>query len=138
MNHRIKNAMKSIVMILLVTSAIVSCKKNKDAELPSISLKAGGNYTSGDATVSTSDLLIVGISADKNQDDLKTFKIYSSIGSGAFSLKKTFYLAPDEKGHYEKDYEFTPENDHTYETWKFEINDAAGNSNSVSIKLTIN
>jgi hypothetical protein len=138
MNTAIKISANYLVMLLIIMTATISCKKNHDAKLPTISFKSGGNYSSSDASVSTSDLINVGITSDKNEADLKTFKIYSSIGSGAFSLKKTFYLTPDEKSHYEKDYEFTPQNKNTYETWKFEINDVEGNSNSVSIKLTIN
>ncbi|MEP7169165.1 MAG: hypothetical protein ABI855_07310, partial [Bacteroidota bacterium] len=110
---------------------------NQDAELPDISLKSGGNYTSSDGTVTTSDLINIGIIADKNESDLKSYKIYSSFGNGSFSLKKTYYLTPDENTHYEKDYQFIPSDKNTFETWKFEISDAAGNVNSVSVKLTV-
>ncbi len=133
-----KTSAKYLLIILLLSSAvIISCKKKQDAKLPSISFKSGGNYTSSDGSVSTSDLIVIGTISDKNEADLKTFKIYSSVGSAAFSLEKTFYLTPDEKDHYEKDYEFIPQNVNTYETWKFEINDADGNTNSVSIKLSV-
>jgi hypothetical protein len=133
-----RNRVATMLILLAVVSAAVSCKKTQDAKLPVIAFKTGGNYTSTDGSVTTSDVVNVGITADKNEADLKTFKIYSSTGSAALSLKKTFYLTPDEKSHYDKDYQFTPQSKNSYETWKFEITDAAGNVNSVSFKITIN
>lgn len=137
MKAALKTSLKYLLIIFLSSTAVVSCKKKQDAKLPSISFKTGGNYTSADGSASTSDLIVIGITSDKNEADLKTFKVYSSIGSGSFSLQKTFYLTPDEKDHYEKDYEFIPKNVNTYETWKFEISDADGNTNSVSLKLSV-
>jgi|GEM_PF-983785 len=137
MKTALKTSVKYLLIILALSAMAVACKKTQDAKLPSISLKSGGNYTSSDGNVSTSDLIKVGTTSDRNEADLRTFKIYSSIGSGSFTLKKTYYLTPDEKSHYEKDYEIIPKSVNTYETWKFEINDADGNSNSVSIKLSV-
>jgi hypothetical protein len=133
-----RNPAACVLIILAVASVVVSCKKNQDAKLPVIAFKTGGNYTSADGSVTTSDVINVGIVANKNEADLKTFKIYSSTGSAALSLKKTFYLTPDEKDRYDKDYEFTPQSKNSYETWKFEITDAEGNVNAVSFKITIN
>jgi hypothetical protein len=121
----------------ICSAIIISCKKNEDAKLPMIAFKTGGNYTSSDASVNTSDLIKVGTTSDKNEADLKTFKIYSSVGGGAFSIKKTYYLTPDEKDHYENEYQFSPKNQYNFETWKFEITDANGNVNSVSFKLSV-
>jgi hypothetical protein len=132
-----KTSVKYLLMILVLSVMFAACKKNQDAKLPTISLKSGGNYTSSNGNVTTSDLIRIGTSSDKNEADLRTFKIYSSIGSGSFTLKKTYYLTPDEKSHYENDYEIIPKSVNTYETWKFEINDDEGNSNSVSVKLTV-
>jgi hypothetical protein len=137
MNAAFNMRIKFLALLFIASCIIISCKKNEDAKLPTISFKTGGNYTSSDASVTTSDLINVGIKADRNQADLKTYKVYSSVGVADFSLRKTFYLTPDEKDSYENDFEIYPAAKNTYETWKFEITDASGNSNSVSLKLTI-
>lgn len=132
-----KIPIKYLLLTFLIASATISCKKNEDAKLPVIAFKTGGNYTSSDASASTSDIINVGITSDRNEADLKTFKIYYSVGSGDFSIKKTYYLTPDEKDHYENEYQFNPTSQNNFETWKFEITDANGNANSVSFKLTV-
>ncbi|MEO5569384.1 MAG: hypothetical protein ABIT08_05055 [Bacteroidia bacterium] len=127
-----------MLVIFIAASALSSCTKSQDAKLPDMTFKSGGNYTSSNKSVTTSEIISVGITADKNKADLKTYKIYSATGNGSFSLKKTFNLTADETDHYENDYQFHPESKNNFETWKFEITDVDGNSNSVSIKLTVN
>lgn len=124
-------------LILIFITVFISCKKQADAKLPAISIKSGGNYTSGDATLNKSEIITIGIIADKNEADLMTFRVYTSSGSNSLVLKNSYNLTESEKQHYEKDYKITTQNTYGYENWKFEITDRMGNINSVTLKFTI-
>jgi hypothetical protein len=126
--------------ILLLIAAIIffaSCKKEKDAELPDISFKTGSSYISTNTTLGKSEIVTVGIAADKKNADLMTFKVYQSGANSSFSLQNTYNVSNDEKDHYEKDYKITTDTASGSENWKFEISDKNGNVNSVELKLTI-
>jgi hypothetical protein len=134
LNRYILNHM---LILIVFVSLLSSCKKSSDAKLPTISFKTGGNYTSSNATVTTSDIINVGITADKNESDLRSFTVSYAYGSDVFTLKNTYYVPEGGKSHFEKDYTIKPENVNGFETWKFEITDFDGNTNSVSFKLTV-
>ena len=124
-------------LLFVASSILVSCKKSKDPKPPTISFKTGGNYTSSNANVTTSDIITAGIIADKNESDLRVFTVYNSIGNDPLTVKNTYSIADSEKSHFEKDYTIKPSTSYGYETWKFEISDFDGNTNSVSFKLTV-
>lgn len=131
--------MKKIIFVSLISLlfSITSCKKSKEPELPTISLKTGGNYISQYATVNSGQTITAGIIADKNETDLRTFRVYVSYGAEDFSLKNTYTLKDNETEHYESDYKINPQNDGS-ETWKFEITDRNGNINYISLFLSVN
>ena len=132
--------MKNLLSIIFLTSVLFLSSCEKDAHVPpSISFKTGGNYTSADATVVQGASITVGITADKKEDDMKTYNIsYAYDGSTTTNTKATFMLTSAEYTHYEKDYTFTVRNQAGTEEWFFVITDQDGNIAKLSLKLTVN
>lgn len=132
--------MKNLFSLLLFTSVffLISCEEDEHVP-PAISFKTGGNYTSANATVAKGASVTVGITADKKEDDMKTYNIsYAYDGATTTATKETFTLTSSEAVHYEKDYTFNVRNDAGTEEWFFVITDKDGNIAKLSLKLTVN
>lgn len=124
-----------IILFAAATLVLSSCDPHKP---PSMTFKTGGNYTSADATVAQGASILVGITADKKEDDMKTYNIsYAYDGATTTTTKETFTLTGTELQHYEKDYTFTTRNQAGTEVWSFVITDKDGNIAKLSFKLTV-
>ena len=123
------------ILFAAATLVLSSCDPH---EPPVMVFKTGGNYTSADATVAKGATILVGITGDKKEDDMKTYNIsYAYDGATTTTTKETFSLTGGELKHYEKDYTFTARNQAGTEDWSFVITDKDGNIAKLSIKLTV-
>ncbi|MDI1354734.1 MAG: hypothetical protein PSX36_07440 [bacterium] len=137
--------MKKIINICLFTFVSVillsSCKKKKaDPHTPPImEFKTGAGYTTGDKTVAKSDTLLVGITATKTEDNLKSYNVSFIYDGGSTST--TFYnylLTADEANGYSKDIKIVARNSAGNEKWIFSVVDRDGNITQKTINLVVN
>ena len=127
------------IAFLLILSLLSSCELFDPHKPPTVTFKTEAGYTSADATVSKGESIKVGIIANKEEDDMKTYNIsYSFDGSATTTTKDNFTLTGTEQQHYEKDYEFTVRNQSGIEKWYFTITDRDGNIAKLNITLTVN
>ncbi len=129
---------KTLFFYLLIAAVTVSCSKEKDAELPEISFKSGGNYTDGNASVGQNAVVNVGVVADKNKKDLRRFVVNYSFDAGTYNQYESYLLKSGEKQHFERDVKITTRNEIGTERWQFEISDVDGNTARKEIVLTVN
>lgn len=136
-----KHILRSILFFVvgLGLTGIISCKKKKDAHVPpSVSFKTGGNYTSGDKTINKGDSVLVGISATKTEDDLRSFNISVAYdGASGTTTFYQYYLNSSEYGGYSKDTWIKSRNQTGSERWVFSILDKDGNITQKSLTLTV-
>ena len=130
--------MKTNHLLSIFFAAAVVLSSCDPHEPPTLSFKTGGDYTSANATVAKGASVLVGITANKKEDDMKTYNIsYAYDGATTTTTKETFTLTGAELQHYEKDYTFTARNQAGTEDWSFVITDKDGNIAKLSIKLTV-
>jgi hypothetical protein len=82
---KIKTQILAVLTVMTVLIAS-SCKKEKDKMLPPImNFKTGSGYTYGNVTVTTSDTLLVGITAEKAEenDPLTRFVVTQKYDAGS-------------------------------------------------------
>lgn len=136
-----KNKMKLTLCTLLIAAvaSFFSCKKKTDAHVPpSVSFKTGGNYTSGNKTVNKNDTVLVGISATKTEDDLRSYNISVAYdGATGTTTKYQYYLSTSEYNSFSKDYQVIARNQTGSERWVFSIQDKDGNITQKTITLTV-
>lgn len=133
-----KTKILSILFIVMLAS-FSSCELFDPHKPPSISFVTGAGYTSDDSTVGKGETIKVGIIANKEEDDMKTYNIsYSYDAATTTTTKETFTLTGSEEQHYEKDFEFTTRNESGIEKWYFTITDRDGNIAKLSLTLTVN
>src|SRR6187399_397959 len=117
--------MKTLLRILacMFVIGVVSCKKEKDAHVPpDVVFKTGAGYTSSDATVSKQDTLLVGITATKTEDDLKSYNAsYAYDGASTTTTFFNYYVSSSEYLSYSKDLEIVTRNVAGSERWVFSI-----------------
>lgn len=134
--------MKTKFLSMLLIGAFASfssCQLFDPHKPPSVSFKTGTDYTSENATVGKGQTIKVGIIANKEEDDMKTYNIsYSYDATTTTTTKETFTLSGSEAQHYEKDYEFTTRNESGTEKWYFTVTDKDGNIAKLSFTLTVN
>ena len=134
---------KFTVLLVLLCSAMllsISCKKKKaDPHVPpDVVLKSGGAYTDADKTVNRKDTILVGITATKTEDNLKSYNV-SYYYDGA-TVSTTFYnylLTADEANSYSKDIKIGTRDQAGSEKWVFSIVDRDGNITQKTIVLTV-
>ena len=126
--------MKNIKPLVLILSTVLllsfSCKKKKaDAHIPpDVSLKSGAGYTDGDKTVNKKDTILVGITASKTEDDLKSYNVSYYYDNGATSTTLyNYYLTSAEANSYTHDIKIGARNQAGTEKWVFSIVDRDGN-----------
>ncbi|MEO8149195.1 MAG: hypothetical protein ABI723_16230 [Bacteroidia bacterium] len=139
MTRKSKISMTICVALIATATAFTSCKKENDAHTPpTVVFKTTAGYLSANDTVSMSDTLLVGIIADKTEDDMKTFNVsYAYDGAATTTTKDNFTLTTAEENHYEKDYTIITRNVAGSERWVFTITDRDGNITSLTITLTV-
>lgn len=136
-----KNFTCLFILIFSLLLLSFSCKKKKaDPHVPpDVSLKSGGAYTDGDKTLNRLDTILVGITASKTEDNLKSYNV-SYYYDGA-TVSTTFYnylLTPDEANSYSKDLKIGTRDQAGSEKWVFSIVDRDGNITQKTILLTVN
>lgn len=133
--------MKKTIYLTLVATMMLAfsgCELFDPHNPPKIAFKTGGNYTSEDVTVAPGTILVVGITADKVEDDMKRYNIsYKYDGASSTTTKETFTLSGAEQKHYEKDYDVTVRNQEGTEKWYFTITDRDGNIAKLSLTVTV-
>jgi hypothetical protein len=134
--------MKSIISITALTLLLLAgaaCKKKTDPHVPpAMSFKSGGTYTSGDKTISKGDSVLVGITATKTEDELRSFNISVAYdGASGTTTKYQYYLTSSEYNSYSKDYWVKSRNQAGSERWVFSILDKDGNITQKSLTLTV-
>jgi hypothetical protein len=133
--------MKHFLFLLSIAALTMtsSCKKNKDAHVPpDLSFSTGAGYTSGDATVTHGDSILVGVTIVKKEDDLRTINLsYSYDGSASSVSFLTYTMTPAEYTGYTHDYTIHTRNVAGTEKWTFTVTDRDGNLAQKSITLTV-
>ncbi len=132
-------AINYFTLIALVALVFVSCKKEEDAHIPpAVSFKTGAGYTSGDATVGLQDTLLVGITATKTEDDLKSYNVsYAYDGATTTTTFYNYLMNESEYTSYSHDVEIVTRNQAGTEKWVFSIVDRDGNITQNTITLTV-
>lgn len=134
--------MKKFLFIAGIISMIImasSCKKNTDAHIPpELTLKTGGNYTSGDRSIMHGDSVLVGIVITKKEDDLRTLNFsYAYDGSSTTTTLQTITMTAAEYGGYDHDFWIHTRNTAGTEKWIFTVTDRDGNLAQKSFTLTV-
>ena len=134
---------KFTLIFVMICSALLlsfSCKKKKaDPHVPpDVSLKSGGAYTDADKTVNRKDTILVGISATKTEDNLKSYNVsYYYDGNTVSTTFYNYLLTTDEANSYSKDIKIGTRNQAGSEKWVFSIVDRDGNITQKTIVLTV-
>lgn len=131
-----KKSISSLLLILLL-AATVSCKKEKDPELPEVSFKEGMGYVSSNTTVGKSNQITVGVTARKNKATLKTFTVYQAYDNFEYQQVYIYTLLSSEGEHFSRDYQFTTRTESGREKYKFTVTDAEGNTGIKEIILQV-
>lgn len=131
---------KIITFLILAVIAFTNCKKKKaDPRVPpDVAFKTGGKYISGDLTTKKQDTLLVGITATKTEDNLKSYNVsYAYDGAQTTTTFFNYYLAESEYGGYSKDITIITRNQAGSERWVFSIVDRDGNITQKTINITV-
>jgi hypothetical protein len=124
-------------LLALAALAFLSCKKEKDAELPELSFKSGSQYLSGNADATQGTVYTVGVVAEKAKRDLRRFEVNYRYDNGDFKQSESVLVGASEKSLFERDVTITTRNEPGRETWQFEISDIDGNTAVKSIQLDV-
>lgn len=132
------NIYTAIIATLVIVS-LNSCKKEVDAHIPpDVVFKTGAGYTSADAVVGMQDTLLIGITATKTEDDLKSFNAsYAYDGASSTTTFYNYLMTASEYESYSKDLEIVTRNQSGTEKWVFSIVDRDGNITQKIITLTV-
>ncbi len=125
----------SLIIICLSVFGFSGCQKDVP---PKLSLKAEGTYVYSDITVTPGSSFTVGCIADKAKDDLSLFYVEVAYdGSSASQLVDRFFIGPDFRTRYEKDYVVNVRNISGRERWIFNVNDEEGRISRREIRVTV-
>lgn len=127
----------SSLLLLLMISLTVSCKKEKDPELPEVSFKEGMGYVSSNTTVGKSNQITIGVTAKKNKATLKTFTVYQAYDNFEYQQVYIYTLLSHEGENFSRDYQFTTRTESGREKYKFTVSDADGNTGIKEIILQV-
>jgi hypothetical protein len=125
----------SVIIICLSVFGFSGCQKDVP---PKLTLKAEGTYVYSDLTVTPGSSFTVGCIADKAKDDLSLFYVEVAYdGSSASQLTDRFFIGPDFRTRYEKDYVVNVRNISGRERWIFNVNDEEGRISRREIRVTV-
>ncbi len=125
------------MMLLGMITITVSCKKEKDPELPEVSFIDGMGYVSSNTTVGKSNIITIGVTAKKNKAMLKTFAVYQAYDNFEYQQVYIYTLMSNERENFSRDYQFTTRTDSGREKYKFTVTDADGNTGVKEIILQV-
>ena len=133
----VKHFIQAVSLITVLAVAGAGCKK--DAHIPpTVTLKTGAGYTSGDATIARNTAVKVGLIGDKVEDDMISYNVsFAYDGAATTTTLQTFSLTGSELSHYDKDVTFTTRNQAGSEKYTFTITDKDGNIAQKQITITV-
>ena len=81
--------------------------------------------------------ILVGITASKTEDELKTFNVSVSYDGAAANSVETTQLTSAQEESYNRDYTIQTRNQAGTEQWIFTVTDRDGNMSDVKLTLTV-
>jgi hypothetical protein len=133
--------MKKLIYLSLcaIVTCAASCKKKKDAHVPpDVTFKTSTGYIFSDATLPKGDTILVGITATKTEDDLKSYNAsYAYDGASTTTTFFNYYLQSSEYLSYSKDLQLVMRNQAGSEKWVFSIVDRDGNITQKTLTFTV-
>jgi hypothetical protein len=130
--------MMRLITLLLITALlpfVSGCTKDVP---PKIYFKTEGTYVSADLVVTPGSSFTVGSIAEKTKDELSAFYVEVAYdGSSAGRLVDRWFIHPDFRSRYEKDYVVTVRNTPGRERWIFNVNDEEGRISRREIRVTV-
>jgi len=137
MNRNRKTSLYTLTVIF--ASIMLSCKKNNDPHVPpNVVFKTGSGYLFQNDTVIVQDTLLVGITATKTEDDLKSYNI--SVAYDGSATTSTFYnylVQTTEYTGFSKDVQIITRNQPGTEKWIFSVVDRDGNITQKNLTLIV-
>jgi hypothetical protein len=115
----------------------IFCEREQEP-LPVIELKTSDGYTYQDSTVTKGTTLLVGITATKAEDNLKTYNVSVAYdGAHTTTTIQNFSIDTAESASYNKDVSFKVRNQAGSEKYYFTIVDVDGNIIQKVLSFTI-
>ena len=126
-------------LVFIISSVMLSCKKNNDPHIPpNVVFKTGIGYLSQNDTVTVQDTLLVGITATKTEDDLKSYNISVAYDGAATTFTFFNYLVQTtEYTGFSKDVQIITRNQPGTEKWIFSVVDRDGNITQKKFTLIV-
>jgi hypothetical protein len=127
--------MRNTLLFVLIT-LIISCKK--DNTPPTLDLKSGSGYTSGDISLPPGSTFLVRMQMTKGTDELSA--LYTEVaydGANTGRLVSRLYIGPNDRDHFEKDITVTTRTSPGTERWIFNVNDADGRITKKEIRVSV-
>lgn len=130
---------KLIFFFILFCPVFLNSSCDKEAEIPpTIEFKTGGGYTSSDAMVSPDSVLIVGIIAQKTEDDLNSYNVSVSYdGALTTNTIQDYTISESDRSHYEKDVTIPVRSTSGTEKYYFTITDSDRNIAQLTLVITV-
>ena len=133
--------MKKFLFLIGITilGMSASCKKNTDPHIPpDLAFKTGAGYTSGNATITQGDSVLVGVVITKKEDDIRNLNIsYAYDGNTTTTTLQTVIMTAAEYSGYNHDFWIHSRNVAGTEKWVFTVTDRDGNLAQKSFTLTV-
>ncbi len=132
--------MKKLIIILITSIIFFNCKKKAvDAHVPpDVTYKTGGKYISDNCTLPKKDTVMVGMTATKTEDNLKSYNVsYAYDGASTTTNFFNYLLAEAEYNGYSKDVTIITRNQAGSERWVFSVVDRDGNITQKTIVITV-
>jgi len=133
---------KSIITLVIAGTSLflMNCKKKPvDAHVPpNVTYKTGGKFISDNCTLPKQDTVMVGMTATKTEDNLKSYNVsYAYDGASTTTTFFNYYLAEAEYNGYSKDVTIITRNQAGSERWVFSVVDRDGNITQKTIVITV-
>jgi hypothetical protein len=134
-----KSLFQSVVLASVIAFSLSSCEKD-EGKLPDISLKTGTGYTSTDATVATGSDIMIGIEAEKTEDEdvLKKFNISKSVNGATSTTVLDSTLAGAQGDEFNYDFHTTVGSTAgDTEKYTFTVTNRDGLTGQTSVTITL-
>jgi len=130
---------KSMLFALFCLTLLAACKKEVDPHIPpDVVFKTTTGYTYADASLGLQDTILVGITATKTEDDMKSYNVsYAYDGATTTTTFYNYLLDATEYTSYTHDIQLVTRNQAGTERWVFSIVDRDGNITQKTINLTV-
>ncbi len=134
--------MKTITTLLILATSVFlcNCKKAKaDPHIPpNVEYKTGGKYISDNVTLPKQDTVMIGMTATKTEDNLKSYNVsYAYDGASTTNTFFNYLLAESEYNGYSKDVTIVTRNQAGSERWVCSMVDRDGNITQKTIVVTV-